>query len=271
MKDIVFARTRHVYDSYTDFWKLAELCDFETVYVDEIDIGRNAVYITAPFNGEWQHVRNHLGDVRNAYLVLWNLERPSGSGGVGEYARSNRELLYNRELDDVWVSDRQLGAETGFRFVVLGSHYNLGTVNERKKWEFCHMSYVVNRRKTIYDQFMSHMIGYNCWGSERDEVLSGSKFALNVHQDIYPFQEPLRFALFAAYGLPIITETIKDSYPWAPEYMVYSSYDDIVKTLRGMMNSSYMTWRDMAIRARDRMCDEYSFKDMVESAMEDLR
>ena len=35
---IIFTRTRHTYDSYSDFWKLVELSGFNICFVDEIDI-----------------------------------------------------------------------------------------------------------------------------------------------------------------------------------------------------------------------------------------
>ena len=57
------------------------------------------------------------------------------------------------------------------------------------------MSYEVPRRQTIYKYFMN--VGKNGWGEERHRVLQQSKFAVNVHQDQFPFCEPLRLALFA--------------------------------------------------------------------------
>ena len=90
-----------------------------------------------------------------------------------------------------------------------------------------------------------------------------SRFALNIHQDGYPFQEPLRFALFAAYGLPILTETITDSYPWSDEFCVYNTYDGIAGRLRQMLGNDYDRWREMGLRARERMCEDFNFKKMV--------
>lgn len=270
MTDITFVRTRHVYDSYTDFWKLVELSGFLTVYVDEVRPSHDGVFIVAPMNGEWRaHFDNWDHEPRNAHLVLWNIERPSGSAGsVGQYAKANRELIYKRYIDEVWVSDRRLADEASLRFVVLGSDEGLGEPGRKKKWQLCHMSYLTNRRQSIYKHFDKRVVGPNCWPPERDKVLKGSKFALNVHQDQHPFQEPLRFALFAAYGLPIISETIYDSYPWSDEFMVYSGYDGLVGKMRQVLGNDYERWREMGLKARDRMCKEFRFKDMVEEAVE---
>jgi len=97
--------------------------------------------------------------------------------------------------------------------------------------------------------------------------MQSSKFALNIHQDQYPFQEPLRLALFAAYGLPILTETIHDAYPWSEECMVSNPYDGIVGRMRQMLENDYDRWRSMGLKARDRMCGEFNFKKMVLEAV----
>ena len=269
MTDITFVRTRHFYQSYTDFFRLVELAGFPTIFTDELDVSQDGVFITCPMNGEWRpHVDNQSHKPRNAHLILWNLERPSGSAGsVGNYARSNRELIYQRHVDEVWCSDRRMADETQLRFVILGSHPELGQPNEEKKLAFCHMSYEVPRRTNIYKYFTPESIGPNCWPPERDEILRQSKFALNIHQDIHPFQEPLRLALFAAYGLPIISETILDMYPWSDETMVTARYDDLVGRLRTGLTEDYESYREMGLRARQRMTEEFEFGKMVREAV----
>lgn len=266
MVDIIFVRTRYWYDSYTDFWKLVELSGFPTCYVDEVDVTRHVTYITTPINGEWRpHLDNHMSEPRNAHLVLWNLERPSGNGGVGNYAQHNRQLLYDRYFDEVWVSDRRLAQETGARFVILGSDCGLGEPGDpaKMRFDFVHMSYIVPRRAAVYDRFDQNRVAPNCWPPHRHEILQLSKFALNIHQDDHPFQEPLRMALFAAYGIPVLTETINDSYPWSREFCEYNPYDGIVEKLHQMLRNDYGRWRDMGLRARARMCGEFRFRDVV--------
>lgn len=270
--DVTFVKTRYLYDSYRDFWTLVELAGFPTIYVDEIDVSQHGIFITAPMNGEWRpHIDNQSDRPRNAHLILWNIERPDGSAGsVGSYARSNRELIYGRYVDEVWVSDRRLAEETALRFVVLGSHPGLGEPGIKKKYSFCHMSYEVPRRISIYKHFSPDTVGPNCWPPERDEILRTSKFALNVHQDNHPFQEPLRFALFAAYGLPIVSETIYDSYPWSDEFMTYAGYDGIVGKLKQVLNDDYEKFWKMAEKARERMCVEFEFGKVVREAVQQM-
>lgn len=270
MNDITFVKTRHNYDSYTDFFKLVDLSGFPIIYVDQLRVSDYGVYIVAPMNGEWRpHIDNQSGQPRNAHLILWNLERPSGStGSVGNYAQSNRDLIYKRHIDEVWVSDKRLAEDTTMRFVILGSHPELGQVDDTsKEYSFCHLSYENPRRQTIYTSFGKGEIGPNGWGEQRHEMLKRCRFALNIHQDHHPFQEPLRFALFAAYGLPIVSETIRDSYPWSDEFMVFSGYDHIVPKLRQALAEDYGKYREMGLRARDRMCSVFGFRKVVEQAV----
>lgn len=270
MSDITFVKTRHTYDSYKDFFRLVELSSFPIIYTDQVDVSKPGLYIVAPMNGEWRpHIDNQSDKVRNAHLILWNIERPSGStGSVGNYAQSNRELIYNRHVDEVWISDRRLAEETHLRFVVLGSHPEMGVIDDApKEYSFCHLSYQVPRRQSIYDAFDPAEIGPNGWGAQRHEMLKRCKFALNVHQDNHPFQEPLRFALFAAYGLPIISETILNSYPWSDELMIYSTYDYLAQTVRQVLAEPYEKYQEMGLKARNRMCNEFGFRKMVEQAV----
>ena len=269
MAEIKFVKTRHVYDSYVDMRTLVSLAGFETIYVDEVDTSQDGVFIFITMNGEVEpHINNQFSKPRNAHLILWNIERPSGSAGsVGQYARRQRDLIYNRIFDEVWVSDRRMADETQLRFVILGSHPELGQPSDDKKFAFCHMSYEVPRRTNIYKYFTPESIGPNCWPPERDEILRQSKFALNIHQDIHPFQEPLRLSLFAAYGLPIISETILDMYPWSDETMITARYDDLVGRLRTGLTEDYEPYREMGLRARQRMTEEFEFSKMVKEAV----
>lgn len=268
--EITFCRTRHFYEPYIDFFRLVELSEFPTIYVDELDTSKPGIYIVTPMNGEWRpHIDNQDNKPRNAHLISWNLERPSGSAGsVGQYGQDNRELIYKRHADEVWVSDRRLAEETQLRFVVLGSDYGLGEPSTVKEYDFTHMSYVTGRRSGIYEHFTN--IGENCWPPERHDVLRASKFAVNIHQDHHPFQEPLRFALFAAYGLPIITEVIYDSFPWSDEFIIYNGYDGMVGKIRQCIeDDNYEKFEAMGMRARDRMCNEFQFRKMVERAVKE--
>lgn len=267
---ITFVRPRHKYDSYRDFWKLVELSGFPTCFVDECDLTKPVVYITTMVNTTWGNlIRAFEGKRRRAHLILWNLERPYGwAGSVGKYGDKCWQMMHSRHFDEVWVSDRRLAQETELRFVILGSHPDLGHPGDAKKHDFCHMSVATNRRQSVYKHFDN--IGPNCWPPQRDEVLRASRFALNVHQDNHPFQEPLRFALFAAYGLPIITETIFDAFPWGGETMIFNPYPSLVAKMRQVIDDkAYGRFVEMGMRGRQLMCFENTFRACVVQAVKE--
>ena len=294
MTNITFCTTGHFYESYRDFWRLVELSNFPIIPVSELDISQEGVFITAPMNEDWrEHIneQHKQGKRVNAHLVLWNIERPGGSaGGVGNYAEQCRYLVYGlwpngektkqraageivesygRFIDEVWVADRRLAEETHLRFVVLGSDTGLGEPGSEKRYDFCHMSYELPHRAAIYNKFSAESIGPNSWPPERDEVLKQSRFGLNIHQEDRhtPFQEPLRLALYAAYGLPIITETIFDPYPWSDETAIFCSYDSIVRRLKQVLDEDYEPYKQMGLRARETMTGEFQFGKCVRLAV----
>jgi len=215
--DITFVRTRHNYDSYRDFWSLVDLSGFPYVYVDEMEIENpDKVYILSPMNGELrQDYDPHRMSQRKATLFNWNLERPSGSGGISNYISDNKRLIDEGYVDAVIVSDRYLADLTGFRFLPLGSHESLGspgTVDE-KRFDLVHLSCYSYHRSILFHSpsvpkltIAGMTVADNGWGAERKQRLHESRIMLAVHQDELPFIEPLRMALAAAYGLPVLLE-----------------------------------------------------------------
>lgn len=290
MTEIIFAKPVHHYDSYTDLWRLVELSGFPIISVSDIDITDNQIIITAPMNGDymehfvgnlahWQETgeitggqlkrQKDSGLPRLSHLIVWNLERPSGSGSVPEYALRSKSWIDNRMADEVWVSDAALADETMLRYVVLGSDYGLGEISIEKHYDFTHQSVVIPRRDNIYKHFGKIQIGPNCWpwdDPSRDDVLKASRFALNVHQDNYPFCEPLRLALFAANGLPVISESLTSGYPYG-DAIHQIPYHNLVDGLKGCLNDDYRRWAEMGLRLRKLMCKNFQFGRMVRQAV----
>lgn len=284
---ILFARTRWNYDSYVDFWRLVELAGYPTCYVDEIDVSNSdATYIVCPMNGEFApHIQNQLDKTASGSMkcniYLWNLERPSGSGGLNKYITDNRRIMGHGWLTDVIVSDIQLSRDTGFKFVPLGSHKGLGMPGEfsQKVYDLIHLSCYSLHRSWLFagradkprDRIGAVTLATNAWGSTRDLLLKQSKFMLNVHQDGIPYIEPLRFALAAAYALPIISEPSFDPHPYrmGADVCFYANSDPMdlnafaafVKNLSG---AQYSQWNAYGHALRYWMTDEYSFRRCIE-------
>lgn len=222
MSNIIFARTRYTYQSYTDYWSLVNLSGFPTCYFDEVDFSSENTYILSPMNGEWrpyvEKSLSHSDRMRHnhkAAIILWNLERPGGSGGISQYTHENIDLVDNGYVDRVVVSDTYLAEFGNLEYMPLGSHADLGTPGskEAKVYDLIHLSCYSNNRSWLFDEpsipkeiLCGHTVAPNGWGAARHERLQRSKFMLSVHQDEFSFIEPLRFALASAYGLPILAE-----------------------------------------------------------------
>jgi hypothetical protein len=274
MFDIAFAHPHTKYDSYTDFRKLAELTGFEICNVDQININKKTIYIICPHNGEVTAALKVIPkNKRTCKVALWFLERPIGKFEV--FKARTKELL-ETEFDYIIFSDRAMYNYVkhlnGTKFVPCGSHTALGSLDHRdKQFDFCHMSYVWGRRGNVIDELTPCLkVGPNCWGKDRHEVLLKSRFMVNVHQDNDNFHEPLRFALCAAYGLPLISESCFDPYP-------YENGRDIITVPYGEMKNKIIqiirdnnSYKDIGLRMWEKAVGPFSFVSNVKKFAENL-
>lgn len=244
---------------------------FPTCYVDEVDVTKDTIYIVSPMNGEWRpHIDRCKQSKKNATLLLWNLERPGGSGTLGKYRLDNQDLIDNGYVDGVIVSDRALAERCRFKYVPLGSHPDLGTPGTDKVYDLiCLMCWSLRRSFLFdYDRLAPNVNGMsmapNGWGQERHERLQQSRFMLNVHQDAFPFIEPLRFALAAAYGLPIISEISTDPFPYSQWY-IESDLGNLLKTAKRAVRIYEKEWRARGAWMRTHMTSRMSFRSCLES------
>lgn len=218
MPGVVLVRTRWTYDSYQDFWRLAELSGMPVCYIDEIDLRSDTVYVVTPMNGETRPAIDAArsrtpAEERRALLAWWALERPDEPNS-GPFSAKVDEAL--RFFDEVWVSDAHFASLDGrLRHVVLGSHPNLREGQRSAiRFDFAHMSYVCVRRIPVMAQLQRRFrVAPNGWGAERAAALNASRAMVNVHQTPAPIGEPLRFAVASAFGLPLLTETLADPRP----------------------------------------------------------
>jgi len=288
MDDVIFVKTRHIYQSYTDFWDLVELSRFPTVYTDEVDIQKQVVYILCPMNGEWKpriDFQRGIGKERKAKLIQWNVERPGGSGTLDHYCTDNQSLIDAGYFDEIWVSDRELAKICKFSYAILGGNelfakqYHTNITD--KTFDLIHLSYGSPRRSFLFDapgickKFIAGCsIAPNSWGIARHNYLQASKYMLNIHQDEYPYIEPLRFVIAAMYKLPIITEFCLDSYPYdvidigrlvqngVQRQQFFMSLE--VASKYADKNGNYDTLRNSNYR---RMTEEYTFRKAVEAIL----
>lgn len=274
MGEIIFAKSRHFYESYSDFWTLVQLSGYRTIWVDQIDLQSQNLYITAPYNGDYHENIGGRPDLksRRCTLAIWMLERP-GSGSLSFFRSQNARILEQSLADVIWCSDRQMAQDVGLHYVPMGSHPDLGRPCEDKRWDGVGLMAYSPRRAFLFHNpsFAKESlpgaltIAPNGWGAARDASLRGAKIGLNVHQDGYPYCEPLRFALFAAYALPILTETIHPLNLNLYSAGIYLTPLDHFINRFAQVRANYERQACAAGAAlRNRLCVEHHFKELLE-------
>lgn len=274
-----FARTRYHYDSYDDFWKLVELSRFATCFVDEIDLTSPTTYITTPVNGELRphvtHRRELLkGSPQRAKIIWWDLERPDAGGpSLGSILDEIMPFV-----DAAWVSDRLVASLDGrLQHVVLGGHAGLNSRHiehdpEGKvlaamtyalpfDYDFCHMSYAWGRRENIFALLRQKGLreGPSCYGEAREKVLSSSRVLVNLQQYTLPVIAPMRFALAAAFYLPIVTERVHDPFPMSRDDLIEADYSSIPNAIEEVLKDP-VRLAIQAKRVHERLCEEWTFR-----------
>lgn len=274
---IIFAKTRHEYGSYSDFWSLVRLSEFETRFVDDINLSENTIFLTTPINGDlYQRIdfeRKRLGDIKpTARVIAWQLERPDENIPPGPDVLETRNDELFKWVDEVWVSDRYYASlDHRYVHVPLGSHPELregGPGPER--YDLCHISARFPRRQPILDPILKDYgkrVGPTGWGESRARTLNSSRAMVNVHKTPAPIGEPLRFAVAAAYKLPLITETLAN--PW-PMVSGIHFLESGAGSLRGQVRAALARpdLQEFGDRMHNLLCVEMPFGKCVREALE---
>lgn len=275
MREIVFVRTRHFYQSYDVYWALVELAGFRTCFVDEIDFASPTTYIVTPINGSVIYGFPEAAKDHTCELIWWALERFDGPGLVERTPKAILDEVFEElHFDRAWTSCRHVAAlDPRFEYVVFGSDERLLTQHRVQsiqlgRYDYTHQSYAWGRRQTLYSELTGLGLreGPSCWEALRSEVIASSNIFINAHQ--YPMQvyAPLRFALAATFRKPVVTEWIDDPHPVT---------DCIVNAPRAQFAT--VVWHLARIvpeadrlklgeRLFQRLCKEHPFKASVERA-----
>lgn len=258
MKDIIFLKAKH-YQSYTDYWKLIELSGFKVIPIECVDWKKKATYILSPVNGECANFE--VPKKRKASIILWDLERPAGRGGLG----STLNYLNLFGVDEIWHSNKYLSVQLNTKYVRFGSDTKLvknAKVINKKKYDFVHVSHINKRRQIILSQLDHLKIASNGWGKKRHKKLLQSLFGLNLHQDEDDYGEPLRLALFAAYKLPVISEIVYDDYISNKEGLLYLEFDNFASGVNHCI-ANYDRYKHLGNDLYQVLCKDYQFGKVV--------
>jgi hypothetical protein len=305
--DIVFCETQYHYNdrgeeccrdglhsrSYEDFWALVRISGFEIQPLADIDLFRPVIYIICPPNGELRPVvanaREAVRGNQLAKVVAWDLEVNHRSG---EDTHRRRGTLFPY-VDEVWVSDQgyqealryqKQGAEwekldhidRKLRYVPMGSDERLvgdAELGHPKVYDFIHLSYIHGRRNEILRPILNngrYNAAPNSWGLDRHIRLMTTKVMLNVHQWPVDSFEVLRFALAAAYKLPVLSEPIQHPGPLVTDtHYIEATTEELQSTLNLVLQDTAWCER-MGESLHQRMCHEYPFADQVNRAASEL-
>lgn len=261
MSDIVFARTRHTYESYADYFRLIELSGFPLIYIDEIpqEGVKDNVYILTPANGEWQHGIQTDGKVIH-YQLEW-------------CTHPNDSPISPPGTSETWSMDKWQSERIGARYVPIGSHP--GLVHEplhgrcQPDYDVALLSYMTNRRKqAAYDLNMRGLrIAPNGWGSERHHILRRTSAMLHIHQhDDVPGVAALRLALAAAYQLPVITEACADYGIFTHTHLLMSDYANLADFVQmWTRRNEARILEDYGRALHSLLCVEKTFRKVIEA------
>lgn len=257
MPDIIFARPDYNYDSYNDLYRIIVQSGFPLVHFNEMQVDNpDHCYIMTILNGE-----NQQGwpDAR-ARLILYDLEWRLN----GDYPRIPG-------VREIWAADAWYAEQIGARYVLLGSHPGLNdnpAERRDKEYDYAMMAYMMPRRQGVQHEAKKRGVTFapNGWQEQRHEALLKSRAMLHVHQhETIHTVAPQRWAIAAAYRLPVISESVIDKGDLAQVYGLFADFDDLPDFLA--------TWKDDRRLAEygewlyNFLCVERSFRKNVEAAV----
>lgn len=256
---IVFCRPRYEYQSYWDLYQLITLSGFSLIYFDEIDWESDNVYIASPLNGEFPT----LLPTRKCRVIWLNIERPY----VGNPKKFDRP-----DFDDIWVCDRRWAEQVDAKHFIMGSHEALGLRNQPKSYDWISCTYENPRRTATWSKLKEYNRGPNGWPctpEERATWLAASRLYVVPQQDPPPHAvTPLRFAIAAAFQLPMIYEGETDTYPFTSGVnYIHSEYTDIPRQV-GIALQDPAKLKAIGNNLHQMLCVDSNFKQSVERMLE---
>lgn len=264
MSTVYFVKTAHFYESYQDYWRLVELSGYSAIEYDDIDPDSDNVYVFTPLTAEWS--LRYSGSVK-ATMILWDLEYRLKESS---YEWPESDLVTPPFISRVWASDKWYAERIKAEYVPFGSHAGLvGTAHTDEAFDLAVMCYIYGRRSTALNAIKDKglTIAPNAWGDERDAVLKASSAMLHIHQhERVNSVAPQRFAIAAAYHLPLISESVYDMGIF-DKAVLYADYDALADYTALMVKRYPSLLRDKADMLHDLLCVKHSFRSYIEEAL----
>lgn len=250
----VFVASRASYPSYADFWRLVDLSGFEIGYADEIDLA----------NGDQTYIFCGPDGIPNcsnakARTIFWQLEY------VGDYTNQPN----HQTVGEIWSSDPEHAAAHNYCYVLLGSHQGLNpdlAWDDKPEYDLTMLAYLTARRQAIKEQLSEWRWAPDYPGHDtamRHHILKSARLMLHVHQHDAPAATPLRYALAAAYKLPVISERIVNSKPYA-KTITWAAYEQLAAKVKDALNKDLA---DKGDALHNLLCIERPFYQCVMEAL----
>lgn len=270
MSDVYFVKMREMldgyYDSYRDLFRIAELSGYPVIWLNEIDPDSDNTYILSPLNGSWTHGWQNP----KARIILLDLEWRLSSGG---HTWDVNELVIPPGVSEVWACDKWYADIIGAKYMPLGSHPGLVEDNRPAESHFD----VAPLSCQSQDGGRQHMMDLltkegvtitpNAWNPDRDALLKSTTAMLQVHQwRSIRTLAPLRVAIAAAYGLPLISEQVEDRGMF-DGIVLFTSYDAMPAYAKTMTERYQGELKERGQTLHELLCVEHSFRKCVEAAL----
>lgn len=257
MSDVIFARPRWDYQSYADYWRLIQLAGYPLTFIDEIDANSDNTYIFSQPPTDWHHGWQNPRARVIYYAIEWYLD-------VDYRAIPGVEL---------WSADKWYAERIGAKYVPMGSHRDLNPQPDER----CEKVYDVATlwagsypRYHAEDLIARYMLtrAPNAWGEERHRVLSQSRMMVAVHQnhDVQTVA-PQRWALAAAYRLPVVSETLADAGIVGDVTITcdLESIGEVAASWKRQENASKLRAKGDALY--ELLCERWTFRKGIEAAL----
>lgn len=273
--DPIFVRSSYRYPSYTDFWRLVELSGFQIVEKPGVDLDRDALYIWPEMNGDFMGcLQARPKTDRRAKTVFWNLERPDARASetmdAEAWWRHGLDEIYEL-VDWLWVSDRNiLTMDPRSTWACFGGHPGLRELAPASGpvYDVAHLGERTPRRSQVIRELEDRgiTVSPNAWGPERARILSTSKLMLGIERlGGAHISMPLRWAVAAAYRLPIIQEEHPAPDPLVSgESVIMAPIDQLADLVQEALKRDL---KPIGLAGWKAFCENYRFRDQVEETI----
>lgn len=254
MPDPIFVQPDHDYDSYIDLWRIVELSGYTTIRESKMDQYSDNVYI---LSGPGVPSAHHGWPDAKARIIYFNLEWYEAAAYV------------DMPGVELWSTDKWHAQTIGAKYVPMGSHPGLPDAplqNTAKIYDAAMMAYLPPRREQIV--YSCGLFGVSLaprgWDMERHAILQQSKAMLHVHQHDYAHTiAPQRWALAAAYKLPVISETVNDKGVFT--HGLYADYEYLAEFMKLWRDDPNLI--DFGLALNDLLCVRRPFRSWIDEAL----